>query len=134
MTIDIYNYWNRWLINYIVYHKEHLIEYGDVDSANTHFSAQYQEAISKMNSSSEEAYISSIQEQMQSQGQAAAKGIKILSDIQVGTLLDSTLDEIVKGINEGIDLAGEQVNFDNYNLSQQSKEYRFHLNHIKHYQ
>lgn len=115
MTIDIYNYWNRWLINYIVYHKEHLIEYGDVDSANTHFSVQYQEAISKMNSSSEEAYISSIQEQMQSQGQAAAKGIKILSDIQVGTLLDSTLDEIVKGINEGIDLAGEQVNFDNYN-------------------
>lgn len=115
MYIDIYDYFDRWMINYIVYHKEHLIEYGDVESADSHFSAQYQNAIEKMNSIGEEAYITSIQAQMQQQGIGAAKGLQILSDLEVGTLLESTLDQIADGINQGIDLAGGQITFDNYN-------------------
>lgn len=120
MYIDIYDYFDRWMINYIVYHKEHLIEYGDVESANSHFSAQYQNAIEKMNSIGDEAYITSIQAQMQQQGIGAAKGLQILSDLEIGTLLESTLDQIAAGINQGIDLAGGQVTFDNYNAILQS--------------
>lgn len=124
MIIDIYDYWNRWLINYIVYHKEHLIEYGDIDNASVLFSAQYEDSINKMSSAANDAWISSIQASMQSQSQTAAEGLRILSDLQVGTLLDSTLDEIVKGINEGIDLAGGQVDFDNYNsILQQARSF-----------
>lgn len=47
MDIDIYDYVQRWSINYIVYHSSHLREYGDVESANTLFSAQYQQAVNK---------------------------------------------------------------------------------------
>lgn len=115
MDVNIYDYVQRWAINYIVYHSGHLREYGDAEEANSLFSAQYQEAISKMRTAGVEANISSIQAQMQSQTSTAANGLRILSDLQIGTLLDSTLDEIAAGINEGIDLAGGAISFDNYN-------------------
>ena len=115
MDIDIYDYVQRWSINYIVYHSSHLREYGDVESANTLFSAQYQQAVNKAQTAGIEAQISSIQEQMQLKAPSAASGLKILSDLEIGTLLDSTLDQIAAGINEGIELAGGQVDFENYN-------------------
>lgn len=115
MEINIYDYVQRWAINYIVYHSSHLRDYGDADEANSLFSAQYQEAMSKLRTAGVEVNISSIQAQMQSQASAAAKGLRILSDLEVGTLLDSTLDEIAAGINEGIELAGQTVGFQNYN-------------------
>lgn len=115
MEVNIYDYVQRWAINYIVYHSSHLRDYGDADEANNLFSAQYQEAMSKLRTAGVEVNISSIQAQMQSQTSAAAKGLRILSDLEVGTLLDSTLDEIAAGINEGIELAGQTVGFQNYN-------------------
>ena len=115
MEVNIYDYVQRWAINYIVYHSSHLRDYGDADEANSLFSAQYQEAISKLRTAGVEVNISSIQAQMKSQASAAAKGLHILSDLEVGTLLDSTLDEIAAGINEGIELAGQTVGFQNYN-------------------
>lgn len=115
MDIDIYDYVQRWSINYIVYHSSHLREYGDVESANTLFSAQYQQAVNKAQTAGIEAQISSIQEQMQLKAPSAVSGLKILSDLEIGTLLDSTLDQIAAGINEGIELAGGQVDFENYN-------------------
>lgn len=115
MEVNIYDYVQRWAINYIVYHSSHLRDYGDADKANSLFSAQYQEAMSKLRTAGVEVNISSIQAQMQSQTSAAAKGLRILSDLEVGTLLDSTLDEIAAGINEGIELAGQTVGFQNYN-------------------
>lgn len=115
MEVNIYDYVQRWAINYIVYHSSHLRDYGDADEANSLFSAQYQEAMSKLRTAGVEVNISSIQAQMQSQASAAAKGLRILSDLEVGTLLDSTLDEIAAGINEGIELAGQTVGFQNYN-------------------
>lgn len=115
MEVNIYDYVQRWAINYIVYHSSHLRDYGDADEANSLFSAQYQEAMSKLRTAGVEVNISSIQAQMQSQTSAAAKGLRILSDLEVGTLLDSTLDEIAAGINEGIELAGQTVGFQNYN-------------------
>lgn len=115
MEINIYDYVQRWAINYIVYHSSHLRDYGDADEANSLFSAQYQDAMSKLRTAGVEVNISSIQAQMQSQTSAAAKGLRILSDLEVGTLLDSTLDEIAAGINEGIELAGQTVGFQNYN-------------------
>lgn len=115
MEINIYDYVQRWAINYIVYHSSHLRDYGDADEANSLFSAQYQEAMSKLRTAGVEVNISSIQAQMQSQTSAAAKGLHILSDLEIGTLLDSTLDEIAAGINEGIELAGQTIGFENYN-------------------
>lgn len=115
MEVNIYDYVQRWAINYIVYHSSHLRDYGDADEANSLFSAQYQEAMSKLRTAGVEVNISSIQAQMKSQASAAAKGLRILSDLEVGTLLDSTLDEIAAGINEGIELAGQTVGFQNYN-------------------
>lgn len=115
MEVNIYDYVQRWAINYIVYHSSHLRDYGDADEANSLFSAQYQEAMSKLRTAGVEVNISSIQAQMQSQTSAAAKGLRILNDLEVGTLLDSTLDEIAAGINEGIELAGQTVGFQNYN-------------------
>lgn len=115
MEVNIYDYVQRWAINYIVYHSSHLRNYGDVGEANSLFSAQYQEAMSKLRTAGVEVNISSIQAQMKSQTSAAAKGLRILSDLEVGTLLDSTLDEIAAGINEGIELAGQTVGFQNYN-------------------
>ena len=115
MDVNIYDYVQRWSLNYIVYHSSHLREYGDVESANILFSGQYQEAMSKMKTAGIETQITSIQEQMQSKGPVAASGLRVLSDLQIGTLLDSTLDQIAAGINEGIELAGGSVNFENYN-------------------
>ena len=115
MDVNIYDYVQRWSLNYIVYHSSHLREYGDVESANILFSGQYQEAMSKMKTAGIETQIVSIQEQMRSKGPVAASGLRVLSDLQIGTLLDSTLDQIAAGINEGIELAGGQVNFENYN-------------------
>ena len=115
MEVNIYDYVQRWAINYIVYHSSHLRDYGDADEANSLFSAQYQEAMSKLRTAGVEVNISSIQAQMKSQASAAAKGLRILSNLEVGTLLDSTLDEIAAGINEGIELAGQTVGFQNYN-------------------
>ena len=74
MEINIYDYVQRWAINYIVYHSSHLRDYGDADEANNLFSAQYQEAMSKLRTAGVEINISSIQAQMQSQTSAAAKG------------------------------------------------------------
>ena len=115
MEVNIYDYVQRWAINYIVYHSSHLRDYGDADEANSLFSAQYQDAMSQLRAAGIEVNISSIQAQMQSQTSTAAKGLRILSDLEVGTLLDSTLDEIAAGINEGIELAGQTVGFQNYN-------------------
>ena len=66
-----------------------------------------------------ETQIASIQEQMQSKGPVAVSGLRVLSDLQIGTLLDSTLDQIAAGINEGIELAGGQVNFENITIGWQ---------------
>lgn len=111
MNIDVNDYVARWEINYIVYHSGHLREYGDPESANTYFSAQYQQQRDKMDNSQ----ATLIQESIKSKTPIAAKGLEIAGNLENGTLLQETLDQIAAGINQGIDIAGGQINFDNYN-------------------
>lgn len=122
MIINVRDYVDRWMNDYIVYHSNHLINYGDIDRAGLYFNLKYQEAIDKMGDDALAGQMKIIQATMQSQGRKAAKGLQVLDSLQSGTLLESTMDEIARGINEGIDLYYQQVGFENYeSIIQQAK-------------
>lgn len=122
MIINIRDYVDRWMNDYIVYHSSHLVAYGDLDRAGIYFNLKYQEAIDKMGDDALAGQMKIIQATMQSQSKKAAKGLQVLDGLQSGGLLESTMDEIAKGINEGIDLYYEQVGFENYeSIIQQAK-------------
>ncbi len=111
MTINIYDYFDRWAINYIVYHGQHLEEYGDVAAADSHFSALYQQQATTLN----EIDISgNVMTNMRSRGAQAAQPLKIADSIQKGEFTDQVLVEIQDLMNRGLDLASAQVSFDNY--------------------
>lgn len=114
MLIDIYDYFDRWMINYIVYHHGHLQEYGDVEKATTYFNARYQNMKANMDISALESQMNTIQVNMRSKAQRAGGSLKILNELQRGNLLSQTLDEIANGLNQAMDSAGQQVNFDTY--------------------
>lgn len=115
MLIDIYDEVDRWAINYIVYHKEHLREYGDVAKATSHFNGKFQKEIADIKTRTQQGQIAAMQSMMRAQASSAAGSLKILSRLQDGTLLSDTLDRVAEAINNGIDQAGGDVTFSNYN-------------------
>lgn len=111
MDLDnIYDYVTRYEINYIVYHQQHLRTYGDVAEANSLFNTKYQEQIQSM---IDEGKIADIAK-TETKGNKASDSLVILDKLQNGSLIESTLDEIAKGINQGLELSIQQVNWDNY--------------------
>lgn len=114
MYIDIYDYFDRWMHNYIVYHTGHLEQYGDVERANIHFGSKANDAIENMRDAASENLLSGIQVDMRSKAAGAASSLNIADQLQNGSLLNETMDQIAEGLNQAIDLAGQQVTFENY--------------------
>lgn len=124
MIIDIYDYFDRWMNNYIVYHTGHLEQYGDIERANIHFSSRFNDLTQTMRDANLENQMSSIQANMRSKSQKARGSLKILNALQKDNLLEQTLNEISEGLNEAMDIAGQNVVFDNYeSLLQQAGQF-----------
>lgn len=114
MYIDIYDYFDRWMYNYIVYHTGHLEKYGDVERANIHFGNKANNAMQNMRDAASETMLAGIQVDMRSKAPAAASSLNIANEIQNESFLVQTLDKIAEGLNEAIDRASQQVTFENY--------------------
>lgn len=111
MAIDIYNYFDRWAINYIVYHPEHSEDYGDPAAAASHFSSLYQQQVGMLN----EIDISgNVINEMRARGGQAAEPLKIAASIEKGEFTDNVLLEIQDLMNRGLDTAAARVTFENY--------------------
>lgn len=124
MNIDIYNEYDRWAINYIVYHKEHLRDYGDVSSSNISFSSNLYKTLSEIKSKSNIEQLSAIQSLIQAQVPSASAGLRILDNLQNGTLLMDTLNSIADAVNAGIERTSGTVDFNNYNqIIKQAKNF-----------
>lgn len=124
MYIDIYDYFDRWMITYIVYHSSHLREYGDVGNAIGRFNGNFLREISDIGRHTQQNQIDAIKSMMSSQSPSAAGALKIVDRLQNGSLLTEILDGIAEAINGGIDAAGGAVDFDNYNqIIEQSKSF-----------
>jgi hypothetical protein len=65
MIIDINYYYSRWLINYIIYHGSHLRANGELEAAQSLFSASYWKNMEKLKFADMEAEIAAIQANMQ---------------------------------------------------------------------
>lgn len=115
MNLDIYDEYDRWKINYIVYHKEHLRDYRDPMSANIHFSSKLYGLLDEIKAKTGADQINAVQSLMRAQAPNAASGLKILSDLQEGALLADTLNSVADTINAGIEYSGGTVDFNNYN-------------------
>lgn len=114
MYINIYDYFDRWMANYIVYHTGHLEQYGDIQRAITHFDIKFQDTMSDIKDVAIEEQMKAIQVNTKNKSQKAAGGLKILSALEKDGLITDTLDLIAEGINENMELASQQVGFDNY--------------------
>lgn len=114
LNINIYDYFDRWMANYIVYHTGHLEKYGDVERAYTHFNLKFENAMANLKETNEAGQIASIQANMRSKAYHAARGLQVLNNMEQGVLLDQTLEAIAEGLNQAIGEANQQVNFDNY--------------------
>ncbi len=109
MDIDIYDYIDRYEINYIVYHKEHLRAYGDVSNAISRFDGKYYEQIEEM--AGDRVY-----DVMEAdyRGNKAAGVLSVIDSLQNGTMIDDIMDKIAEGINEGLDASAGKVDWENY--------------------
>lgn len=115
MYVNIYDYFDRWAVTYIVYHSSHLREYGDVSNAINVFNNNFWREIADIDHKAQSNQIDAIKSMMSAQTPSAASGLKIIDRLQNGLLLDETLERISEAINKGIDAAGGTIDFDNYN-------------------
>lgn len=111
MLIDIYSYFDRWAANYIVYHGQHLEEYGDVGAAMSHFSSLYEHQASMLEQGNIEG---TIQSGLKGKGATAAEVFKMVGELADGSFTNQTMNEIANWMNNNMDVAAQQVNFDNY--------------------
>lgn len=114
MYIDIYDYFDRWMHSYIVYHTGHLEKYGDVERANIHFGSKANDAIENMRDVASEGLLAGIQVDMRSKAAGAATSLNMANELQNDSFLMQTLDKIAEGLNEAMDRAYQQVTFENY--------------------
>ena len=117
MVINIQDYTERWLNDYIVYHYGHFAnEYGDLDRADMYFNLKYQEAMEKLHEDALVGQMKAIQDTMKKLVPKAAQGLNFYDALQKGAVLEKTMDEIASAINEGIELAynNGEVNTSNY--------------------
>lgn len=127
MIIDIRDYTERWLNDYIVYHSGHFAdEYGDLDRAGLYFDLKYKQAIDNMVEDSTVGQMQALQATMKSQGKRAAVGLDVLDKLQNGGLLEQTMDEIADALNDAIEryYSSGAVNTENYeDIIKQAKKF-----------
>ncbi len=114
MIINIRDYVDRWMNDYIVYHTSHLQQYGDIDRAGLYFNLKYQEQISKMNSGSMQAQAEVILRTMKARGQKIPEGLNLVDALANGNLLEFIFDLIAEEMNQGIEKYYNSIGFDNF--------------------
>lgn len=124
MIIDINYYYSRWLINYIIYHGSHLRANGELEAAQSLFSASYWKNMEKLKFADMEAEIAAIQANMQQQGWTSAEALKIISDLQQGNLLETTMNEIANSFNQSFDSLSSSLAYKDYDtIIQEARTY-----------
>lgn len=106
MIINVNDYVERYLNDYIVYHSQHFGQkFGDLDKAAYYFDLKYRDARSKMENDALQAQAKSFQDMMIQNGNAVSEGLNFYDNlINSNAILEQTMDEIARGINEGIQL------------------------------
>lgn len=113
MIINVSDYVERWMNDYIVYHSLHFDKkYGDLDRAINYFNYKYLEQIDTLGDKSKESQMQTIQQQLKKQGIEGQQAINIIDQLQNGRLLEQTMDQIAQQINEGIEKSWENVTFE----------------------
>ena len=117
MVINIRDYTERWLNDYIVYHAGHFAnEYRDLDRAGLYFDLKYQEAMDNLQEGALVGQMEAIQQNMQALAPGAASALNLYDALQNGSALENAMDQIAQALNQGIELAysNNSVSPDNY--------------------
>lgn len=125
MIIDIKDYTERWLNDYIVYHYGHFAtDYGDLSKADAYFTQKFKDAMDDLNETALTDQMDAIQNNMKSLAPEAAQALNLYNSVSDGTALESAMEQIANAVNEGVSLAynNNSVNPSNYEQILQSAE------------
>lgn len=111
MIVNIHDYVDRYLNNYIYYHWQHFSDSGESDAAAYLFEGKYQEAIESIS-----AATFTVQSQTDEINNAnkpmAAEVLDIADQLANGELLADTLDQIALEVNNMIDRQAQNIDYD----------------------
>lgn len=110
MIVNIHDYVDRYLNNYVYYHWQHFSDSGESDSATYLFEGKYQEAIDSITASTF-AYQLQANEFNNADKSKSAAALDLVDQLANGTLLEETLDQIAASVNTAIDNKVENINF-----------------------
>lgn len=108
MDVNLSDYVDRYLINYIVYHPQNFTSRGDTAIAYSTFENEYKAARSEMKLGAVEQQAEAINAAMRLHGTNAIKSIALVNALAEGNLLESTLDTIADALNATIDQVSVQ--------------------------
>ncbi len=125
IVIDPDYYVDRWMTNYIVYHRGKLINRGEVFEAEALFGQKYETEVDRMKTAAMQQQLATIQAKSSSEGKKAKSSAQIARDLSQGDLLGLTLDQIANVINQVTDEAYSSTDFDNYQakIADNAKQY-----------